>query len=141
MSEDSRRGAHWSFWLVGAVALIWNGLGSVNYLVQVNADSLDAYRAVEQAIIADRPAWATGAFAMAMFGGTVGGLLLLMRKAVAFQVFIVSFVGVMVTTAHTIGVDADFGAGEAVVIVLMPIAVAAFFVWYAKRAKARGWVS
>lgn len=140
MSEETPSGVHWSFWLVGAVALVWNGLGSVNYFIQMTADSLDAYRAVEQAIITDRPAWATGAFAIAVFGGTVGALLLLLRKAAATYVFVVSLLGVVVTTAYTVSIDATFGAGELVVIVAMPVAVGAFFIWYAKYAEGRGWV-
>jgi len=140
MSEEVRGSVHWSFWLVGAVALVWNGLGSVNYFIQMTTDSLDAYRAVEQAIITDRPAWATGAFAIAVFGGTVGALLLLLRKAAAIYVFVVSLLGVVATTAHTVSIDAAFGAGEHVVIVAMPVAVGAFFIWYAKYAEGRAWI-
>jgi hypothetical protein len=141
MSEKTTSGVHWSFWLVAAVALIWNGLGSVNYLVQVYADSLDAYREVEQAIIAGRPAWATAGFAIGVFGGTVGGLLLLIRHAIASHMFIASLVGVIVATVHTLGVDADFGIGELIVIAIMPVVVAALFLWYAKHAEGKGWIS
>ena len=141
MSEESRAAVHKSFWLIGAFALLWNGLGSVNYLMQMMTDSLEAYREVEQAIIADRPAWATASFALAVWGGTIGGVLLLMRKAVVFQVFVASFVGVVVTTAHTVSLGLDFGIGEIVVIVVMPVAVAAVLVWYAKRCMRKGWIS
>lgn len=141
MSDDSRAAVHKSFWVIGAFALVWNGLGSVNYLIQVTAESLDAYRAVEQAIIADRPAWATGAFAVGVFGGTVGAVLLLLRKSVAFHVFIVSLIGVVVFTVHTLSLGLDFGIGEMVVIVAMPTVVGLLFAWYAKYAEGKGWVS
>ena len=141
MNDETDRGVHWSFWLISAVALIWNALGSVNYLVQMNADSLDAFREVERAIIDGRPAWATAGFAIAVFGGALGGLLLLLRKSAAFYFFIASLLGVIVTMIHTLSVDADFGLGEILVIVLMPLVVAAFFTWYAKHAKSRGWIS
>ena len=81
MSDKSGGGVHWSFWVIGAVALIWNVLGSINYIVQMNADSLSAYRELERAIIEGRPAWATGAFAIAVFGGALGSVLLLLRKS------------------------------------------------------------
>ncbi|MGB1876210.1 MAG: hypothetical protein ACPHGY_04680 [Rhodospirillaceae bacterium] len=141
MSDDSRAAVHKSFWVIGAFALVWNGLGSVNYLIQVTAESLDAYRAVEQAIIADRPAWATGAFAVGVFGGTVGAVLLLLGKSVAFHVFIVSLIGVVVFTVHTLSLGLDFGIGEMVVIVAMPTVVGLLFAWYAKYAEGKGWVS
>ena len=141
MNDETDRGVHWSFWLISAVALIWNALGSVNYLVQMNADSLDAFREVERAIIEGRPAWATGGFAIAVFGGALGGLLLLLRKSVAFYFFIASLLGVIVTMTHTLGVDIALSLGEIVVIILMPLVVAAFLTWYSKNAEGRGWIS
>lgn len=132
---------HWSFWVVGVIALVWNGLGSMNYFMQMTADSLSAYREIEQAIITGRPAWATAAFAIAVFGGTVGAILLLLRKALAAHVFIVSLVGVVVVTLHTVSLGLDFSIGEFIVIVVMSVAVGAFFVWYAKYAARKGWVN
>ena len=80
MNDENVSGVHWSFWPIGAIGLIWNVLGAVNFVVQMNADSLAVYREVEQAIIEGRPIWATGGFALAVFGGAIGGVLLLLRK-------------------------------------------------------------
>jgi hypothetical protein len=30
MKNAHRTGVHWSFWVVGAIALVWNALGSIN---------------------------------------------------------------------------------------------------------------
>ena len=75
MNEKTVGGVHWSFWAIGAVALIWNVLGVVNFFVQVNPDVLAAYRESERALVEGRPAWASGAFAIAVFGGALGCLL------------------------------------------------------------------
>ncbi len=40
MNDETVGGVHWSFWAIGAGALIWNVMGVMNYLVQMNADSL-----------------------------------------------------------------------------------------------------
>ncbi len=130
---------HWSFWVIGTIALIWNGLGVANYLVQMIVDSSDAYRDVERAIIGNRPAWATAAFAIAVFGGTLGSALLLLKKSVAFHLFIASLTGVIVTMIHALGVDIDFGPGEIIGIILMPLAVAVFLIWYSKYAEGKHW--
>lgn len=140
MSDETRVKPHWSFWVVGVTALIWNGMGSMNYVFQMTADSVEAYREVEQAIITNRPAWATAAFAIGVFGGTLGAILLLLRKRQAINVFIVSLVGVLVVTAQTAGLGLDMAVGEFIVIVVMSVAVAAFFVWYAKYAARKGWL-
>ncbi len=72
MNDKTVGGVHWSFWIIGAVALIWNVMGVINYLVQMNADALAAYPESHRAIVEGRPAWATGAFAISQFGGALG---------------------------------------------------------------------
>ena len=42
---------------------------------------------------------------------------------------------------HTLGVGIDFGLGEILGIVLMPLVVAAFLIWYSKQAENKGWIS
>lgn len=140
MTEEEVSRVHWSFWLIGLFALLWNSLGAANYLMQVNADSLAMYREAERAVIESRPAWATGGFAIAMFGGTLASVLLLLKKSVAFYVFVVSLLGVIATAIHTVGVDYDLSTGEIVAFAAMPLVVAAFFVWYSKLTERKGWI-
>lgn len=141
MNDETVRRVHWSFWLIGVVALVWNVGGVINFFVQMNPEMLDAYRESERAIIEGRPAWATAAFAVAMFGGALGCLLLLFRKSVATYVFIASLLGVIVTMIHTLGVDIDFALGEILGIILMPFALAVFLIWYSKWTENKGWIS
>ncbi len=141
MNDENAGGVHWSFWAIGAIALIWNVMGVINFFVQMNPDLLAAYRESERAIVEGRPAWATGAFAIAVFGGALGSLLLLLRKSAAYYWFIASLLGVIVTMTHTLGVGTDFGLGEILGIILMPLVVAGFLIWYSKLAKSKGWIS
>ncbi|MDG2071175.1 MAG: hypothetical protein P8J55_05475 [Pseudomonadales bacterium] len=140
MEDESNNPVHWSFWVIGAIALIWNIMGAINFFMQMNPDILAAYRDSERAIVEGRPLWATVGFAVGVFGGSAGILLLLLRKLVAFYVLIVSLIGVLVTMVHTLGIGIDFGLGEMLGIVLMPVVVAAFLVWYSKWAEWKGWV-
>ncbi|MDX1487799.1 MAG: hypothetical protein R3268_06335 [Acidiferrobacterales bacterium] len=140
MNDETVGSVHWSFWAIGAVALIWNVLGCINFFVQMNPDMLAAYRESERAIVEGRPAWATAAFAIAVFGGALGCLLLLLRKSAAYYLFIASLLGVIVTMTHTLGVGIDFGLGEILGIILMPLVVAVFLIWYSKWAQSKGWV-
>ena len=141
MKNETVSGVHWSFWAIGAVALIWNVMGVINFFVQMNPDVLDAYRESERAIVEARPTWATGAFAIGVFGGTLGCLLLLLRKSAAYYLFIASLLGVIVTMIHTVSIGIDFGLGEILGIILMPLVVAAFLIWYSKLAESKGWIS
>ncbi len=107
----------------------------------MNPDVLTAYRESERAIVAGRPAWATGGFAIAVFGGALGCLLLLLKKSAAYYLFIASLLGVIVTMIHTLGLDIDFRLGEILGIILMPLVVAVFLIWYSKQAESKAWIS
>ncbi len=141
MTDKTVAAVHWSFWVIAALALIWNLLGAINFFMQMNPDVLATYRESARAIVEGRPAWATGGFAIAVFGGALGALLLLFRKSAAFYVFVASLLGVIATMIHALGLGIDFAFGEMMGMVLMPPVVAAFLIWYAQRAKRKGWIS
>lgn len=141
MTKKNVHAVHWSFWVIATFMLIWNVMGCINFFVQMNPEMVASYRETEQAIISGRPAWATIAFAVAVFGGALGCVLLLLRKLSAFYVFIGSFLGVIVTMTHVLGIGIDFGLGEIFGIILMPLVVAAYLIWYSKQAESKGWVS
>jgi hypothetical protein len=136
-NSDSVHPIHWSFWVIGGVLLLYNVAGVANFISQLNADTVatmpDAYRL----IIEGRPAWATGAFAVAVFGGALGCLLLLLRQPLASYVLIASFCGAAVTLIHTLGnAPFEFAIGN-----LVQLLVTAFLVWYSKRASSSGWIN
>ena len=139
MNDKTLTGVHWSFWAISVVALVWNVMGVANFFAQMDPDVLAAYRESERAIIEGRPPWATAAFAVAVFGGALGCLLLLFRKSAAFYLFVASQTGVVVTIFHVLGVGIDFGLGEILGIILLPLVVATFLIWYSKRAERKGW--
>ena len=144
MNDETVGGVHWSFWAIGAVALIWNVMGVINFFMQMNADTLASYPESHRAIIEGRPAWATGGFAIAVFGGALGCLLLLLRKSAAYYLFIASLLGTIVTMIHTLGIASstiDFSPFEILMMILMPLVVVAFLIWYSKQAQSKGWIS
>ena len=141
MNDIIKSNVHWSFWLISVFMLMWNVMGCVNFFVQLNPEMISSYRESEQAIIQGRPIWATAAFAIAVFGGALGCIFLLLKNSVAFYIFIASFLCVVVTMTHTLGVSIDFGTEEMIGIIVMPVAVAAFLTWYSKYTERKGWLN
>ena len=142
MNDKTARGVHWSFWAIGVVALIWNVMGGINYVAQMNADTVSSMPESYRAVIEGRPAWATGAFAIAVFGGALGCLLLLLRKSAATYVFIASLLGVIVTMIHALGVTGSTIDFTPVWIgTSMSLVVAMFLIWYSKWVERKGWIS
>lgn len=125
--------------MIGLVGLIFNLLGCMNYISQMNAESVASMPDVYRTIIESRPAWGTGAFAIAVFGGSLGCLLLLLRKSVAFYVFVVALVGTVAAQIPFLGM-ADFPI-EAWIGWLSQFVVGAFLIWYSKLTSSKGWIS
>lgn len=137
MNDNTVGGVHWSFWAIGAVALIWNLMGVMNFFMQMNAEMLAAMPESYRTVIESRATWVTTAFGVAVIGGALGSLLLLFKKSVAFYLFIASLIGGIVQIIPTIGIgDIESTIGTGVFIV-----VAAFLIWYSKLAERKGWIS
>lgn len=62
------------FWIVTIIALIWNLTGVMQFILQVSMTSQDLAILPEdqQALYAVMPSWVNIAFALAVFGGTLG---------------------------------------------------------------------
>lgn len=72
MNDKTVGGVHWSFWAIGAVGLIFNLMGCMNFVSQMNTDMVASMPEGYRALVESRPAWATGVFAIAVFGGALG---------------------------------------------------------------------
>ena len=70
------------FWVISSIALVWNLMGVFNYLDQafMTDKVLETLPKEQQILYQDVPAWVTAAFAIAVFSGTLGSLLLLLKK-------------------------------------------------------------
>ena len=92
------------FWIVSLLALIWYGLGVYYYLSQ--AYNTSAYRSMyspEQLMVVDKmPAWATAAFAVAVFAGLIGVIGLFLRKRWARTFFLVSVLAIVIQYIYNI---------------------------------------
>lgn len=142
MTDKAGVKKHWIFWIICILGLLWNAGGAANYLMQTNMEFVNSMPETHQAIINGRPAWATGGFAVGVFGGVIGCVLLMFGSRLALPVFIVSLLGIVLTMIHTFNVagsGVEFGTGEMVVMAILPVLVAIFLVWYSRTALARYW--
>ena len=139
MNEEHVSSVHWSFWVISAVALIFNVMGIMNFISQMNADMVAAMPEPYRAIIEARPSWATGAFAIAVFSGVFGCLLLLLRKAAAYYLFLVSLLAAIVATIQ-FNVAAQFSLLDALIGSLMQLVVTMYLIWYTKWIERKGWI-
>jgi uncharacterized protein with PQ loop repeat len=133
------------FWILGIAALIWNLFGVMAYIMQVTlSDEALAQLPADQRMLYETiPAWATAAFATAVFAGVLGCIALLLRKTWATPLFVLSLVGVLVQMFHAFFLTDSMavnGPGSAAMPLLV-IIIAAGLVWYSRLASARGWLN
>jgi len=98
--ERNERTPNW-FWIIAIAALIWNGLGLAAYVADITMTAEDfAQLSLEQQdLYADRPYWASAAFAVAVIAGFFGSVMLLLRRPIAVRLFLLSLLAVLVQFA------------------------------------------
>ncbi|MGI9264546.1 MAG: hypothetical protein ACR2QU_06435 [Gammaproteobacteria bacterium] len=99
--------APWHFWVVGIVALLWNSIGATDYLMTQtrNEGYLSQFTPEQLEFFFAFPAWLVALWAIAVWGGVLGALLLLARKRLAVTVFLVSLISMAITTVYNYGIS------------------------------------
>lgn len=129
------------FWIVGGLAVLWNGFGLYDMLMTVTADEayLAEFTEEQVAYWVELPAWRFVLWAGGAGLALLGSLLFLLRRAAAVPLLAVAPI------AMVIGLIADgIGGGLAIYGIggvaasLVVLGIAIFFVWYAARQRRSG---
>jgi hypothetical protein len=133
------------FLVVAAIALLWNvlGLSAVIADVRLSAADIAALPANEQALRRALPAWCVVASVVAVIGGVLGCLGLLLRRQWALFLLYLSAAGVVLQEVCIFGVAGGAKSVGPAVWVLqgLVLAVAIGLVWLGLRAKQAGWLA
>ena len=130
------------FRLVALLAVIWNAFGVSMYLSSVGmfGDPMAGLSEAERAAASSIPSWITGTFAIGTFAGLIGSLGLLLRKAWAHPLLILSLVALLVLECWILFFSGAVEAfGVAVPIIVSTIAI--LLAWLATLARRSGWLS
>ena len=118
------------FKVVPGIAIAWNLMG-------LAAFAMDAIGGTQS----EMPGWFVFAYAAATVGGTLGAILLFMRKAIAMPVLLISLVGVLAQFGYIFGAtDALSTMGAQALLPAAVIIISMGLVWLALQAKGRGWL-
>ncbi len=132
-----------SFWVIAGLFLIWNLMGVFHYLTSVNAtvESLVAQgMTIKQAeVFHNTPSYHYAVFALGVWSGLLGAVLLLLRKDWAIPVFIFSVVMTIVSFVFDVIGGNLSGLGASYMgIMTFTLIFSLFEAWYSKRMKALG---
>lgn len=143
MASTTNKPPVW-FWVVSSIALVWNLMGVMAYVSQVtmSPEALQALPETERALYEGLPAWATGAFALAVWGGALGSALLLLRRKLATPILIISLGGVLVQMYHSFFISNSievYGPGG-MIMPIMVILIAILLILLSRKATSNGWM-
>lgn len=130
-------GAKAPAWLriVAALGLLWNLVGVYAYLQTVGVlGGGDASMSS-----AAMPPWVTGAFAIAVFGGALGCLVLLMLKRMATMLLVLSLLAVIVEDVWAFGMRP--GGEDKMILSLAVNLIAILLAWLSYSAGKKGWLT
>lgn len=141
---DSVKPPTW-FWVVSIIALLWNGMGVFNYLNQAyNKEAmLEGLEQAQREVFEGIPAWATAAFAIAVFSGIIGSIGLLLRKKWARPLFVISFIAAVAQFIDWLFISnavEAFGPSSYVMPVIVVI-IGAYLISFAKKGTQKGWLN
>ena len=143
--ESTNKPPIW-FWIVSAIALLWNSAGVYMYLQQAyNTESHQAMYNTPELLemVNNTPSWVIAAFAIAVFGGALGCFALLLRKKWAKPIFMLSLIGIIVQMIYNVFISGSlevYGPG-AVAMPIMTLIIGIYLFWLAKKGIAKGWLS
>lgn len=142
-NDRVRPAAPWWFWLVSLLFIGWNIIGIANYLGSVKAtpESLMAQDfTLEQAeFMLAMPAYYTAVFALAVWSGLIGAILLLLRQSWAVKVFTFSaFMVVLSFILDVVGGSFKMLGTPYVIVMVIVVILALFELWFSIQMKAKG---
>ena len=133
------------FWITGILALLWNLIGVAMFVMQLtmSPEQVAQMSSADQTIYNALPMWLYVVFGIAVFGGVLGAIGLLLKKRWAVTMFFVSLLAIL---AQTIGMFTSTPAWDlkGVHTLGMPgilIVIALFLWWYSQKAAVRGWLN
>jgi putative Mn2+ efflux pump MntP len=122
-------------------SLLFMILGCAAYIMHVTADPAQMppdQRAAYEAL----PVWVTAAFAISVWGGAAGTLLLVLRKKLAEPLLLVSLAAVLVWLAGmmlTAGVRDSMSTNDWIVPIVI-VALTWTIFWFARHSRQREWL-
>ena len=140
-TADTKTPTH--LWIVGVLSVLWNGMGCFDYLMTETANRTYLARmpADQIAYMHALPAWLTGMWAIGVWCGLAGSILLLMRSRYSVPLFALSFIGAVVGLGYQEFLTAMPLSMKAGLMGIMPwviVIITAVLLWYSWTEKDKG---
>ena len=136
-------GRPWHLWLIGIIGTLWSSMGVVSFmLTQMNVEAvMSQFPPQQRQYFLSFPLWAVAFWAIGVFGGVIGCLLLLLKNRLAFPVLLASAIGAIVSNLGGLfllgGMEVMAETGG-LGFTAVPIIAGAFMAYYARAMSKKG---
>ncbi len=142
MSDSTAQRTPVHLWIVAVLALLWNAMGAMDYVMTTtkNEDYMNQFTPEQLEFFYGFPTWLVAFWAVAVWGGVLGALLMLLRKALAAPVLLLSFVAMCVTAVRNFGFTngAEIMGNTGMIFSIVIFVISFALVLYARAMKSRG---
>lgn len=133
------------FWIVTILLVLWEVMGCFACVTQIRlgAAGMGPVDAWSLKYYAALPVWYNWVYAVATFGGLLGGIALLLRNNQASLIFWISLVGIVVMFGYAFAATdliAHKGLGRVLPLPLFIAVVGGFAIWFSGLAARKGWI-
>jgi hypothetical protein len=134
-----------SFFLISFFLLLWNSMGvyAFFYDLMLSAEDLALLPVEHQELYARFPWWTRIFYGIAVFGGFLGCVFLLLKKKMSYLLFQISFVGIVVQISYSIfaAKSIEVYGAQGLVMPIMIVGFGVFILWYSNRAIEKSWLN
>ena len=146
VQETKTPGRPWHLWLVGIIGGLWSSIGVISFmLTQMNVEAvMSRFPPEQREYFESFPLWADAFWAIGVFGGVIGCLLLLLKNRLAFRVLLASAIGAIVSNLgglFLLGGMRVMGETGGLGFAAIPILFGAFMAYYAHAMRKKGVLS
>ncbi len=145
MEKEKTKVPMW-FWVLAIIFLLWNimGLGSFFMHAFISTDALDAMLSAERALYESYPLWTMIVFAIAVFGGFLGSLGLVLRKKWSKLAFIISICAIIPQMIQNVFFTKSievYGLVQAVTMPILVVVFGVFLIWFSILGIKKQWLN
>ncbi|MDA0316067.1 MAG: hypothetical protein O2906_01020 [Bacteroidetes bacterium] len=129
------------YWLISIIALLWNFMGIIAYLGQayMSDEALKMLPEENQLYFSNVPAWVTASFAVAVFGGFIGSIGLIIRKKWAYFLFLTSFLALVAQHIYNFFIQNYIEmTGSEMILPIVTFIVAVLLIYFSKQKSQQG---
>lgn len=143
MKQQTKSAVPVWYWVIAAVALLWNLMGCAFFAMEIFAQEalMESMTEAQKEWARSIPGWIYFFYGVAVSSGVVGSIGLFLRKGWTTMIFAVCLVAVIVQMVYSMFIGGGLQAmgPSGLVMPAVVIGIAAALLWFSRFARSRGW--